>query len=118
MAELSTIGFTGGQTPPAAPFVNPTPVTAGVTSPLVALGSIFTGAAKFVKDQADDEPHPAITELGKQVGSINEAVAQGNIKAPEAATRTRALYNSALAANPELSKEIGQLGRSFTAHTQ
>lgn len=119
MADLSTTGFTGGQVPPSAPFVNPTgPVGGSTGSILPVFSSIFAGAAKFAKDSADDEVPAVITDLGSQMGKLNDAVTQGTITPAEATSRMRAASNSALASSPQHAEGINKVLNAFGKHTE
>lgn len=78
---------------------------------------LASGVEDYTKQKAIDQKNAILKGLSQKQAAINDAQSSGAINATEADTRSRQLWNQAIAANPELHQDINGLYGTFKQTT-
>ncbi len=111
--QLSEVSLAGTQA--VAPVQQTFVDTDGALRTMVeGVGNIFSATAdKIQKSFAKDAASVAVADYVKRQNAIDDARDSGQISASEAASRGRANFQQAAAANPQYLKELKQAGESL-----
>jgi hypothetical protein len=83
------------------------------------LGSIFVnGVKQYKENQAQAAEQAVVSSFSREMGSLNQALASGQLKPDVHAMRARALTNQYLASNSQYTKQLQEVYRGFQSATE
>lgn len=104
-------------TQPVAPVQAQLPPSE-VPEAIKSVGNLFiNGIDGLAAQEKQDAKTKVLSGVSTQVSALNQARDQGSMQDSEYSARSRALYNQAIAANPQYASEIAGLNTAFQATT-